>query len=94
MAAFPDIVQTGERPIPYRAFKIQCEKPAVISISIHCKLRISHHNHLGRVAKERGMKVEEVRALISRYTDPPELGFLGDAGVNVLRLNLALDGVK
>jgi K+-transporting ATPase ATPase C chain len=47
-----------------------------------------------RVAKERGMKVEDVRALISQYTDTPDLGFLGDAGVNVLRLNLALDGVK
>jgi potassium-transporting ATPase KdpC subunit len=47
-----------------------------------------------RVAKERGMKVEELNALIGQYTDPPDLGFLGDAGVNVLRLNLALDGVK
>jgi K+-transporting ATPase ATPase C chain len=47
-----------------------------------------------RVAKERGMTVEEVRALIGQYTDSPDLGFLGDAGVNVLRLNLALDGVK
>jgi K+-transporting ATPase ATPase C chain len=47
-----------------------------------------------RVAKERGMKGDDVRALISQYTDPPGLGFLGDAGVNVLRLNLALDGVK
>ena len=47
-----------------------------------------------RVAKERGLKEEEVRALISQYTDTPDLGFLGDAGVNVLRLNLALEGVK
>jgi K+-transporting ATPase ATPase C chain len=47
-----------------------------------------------RVAKERGMKEDDVRALISQYTDTPDLGFLGDAGVNVLRLNLALDGVK
>jgi potassium-transporting ATPase KdpC subunit len=47
-----------------------------------------------RVAKERGLKEEDVRALISQYTDTPDLGFLGDAGVNVLRLNLALDGVK
>jgi potassium-transporting ATPase KdpC subunit len=47
-----------------------------------------------RVTKERGMKLEDVNALISHYTDPPDLGFLGDAGVNVLRLNLALDGVK
>jgi potassium-transporting ATPase KdpC subunit len=47
-----------------------------------------------RVAKERGLKEEAVKALIAQYTDLPDLGFLGDAGVNVLRLNLALDGVK
>ena len=47
-----------------------------------------------RVAKERGLKEEEVKALITQHTDAPDLGFLGDAGVNVLRLNLALDGVK
>ena len=47
-----------------------------------------------RVAKERGLKLDDLRALISQYTDTPNLGFLGDSGVNVLRLNLALDGVK
>ncbi len=47
-----------------------------------------------RVAKARGMKIEELRTLINQYTDEPSLGFLGDAGVNVLHLNLALDGVK
>jgi K+-transporting ATPase ATPase C chain len=52
------------------------------------------HLQAARVAKARGLKVEEVAALISQYTDPADLGFLGDPGVNVLRLNLALDGVK
>ncbi len=47
-----------------------------------------------RMARERGMSVEQVNAFISQYTDAPDLGFLGDAGVNVLLLNLALDGVK
>ena len=44
-----------------------------------------------RVADARNMKIEKVNELIAQYTDTPSLGFLGDAGVNVLRLNVALD---
>jgi K+-transporting ATPase ATPase C chain len=46
-----------------------------------------------RVAKARGLSVEKVRELIAQDTDPADLGILGDPGVNVLRLNLALDGM-
>jgi K+-transporting ATPase ATPase C chain len=45
-----------------------------------------------RVAKARGLSLDKVRELIQQNTDPADLGILGDAGVNVLRLNLALDG--
>jgi K+-transporting ATPase ATPase C chain len=44
-----------------------------------------------RVAKARGLTTDQVRAVIRRNTDSPDLGFLGEAGVNVLALNLALD---
>jgi K+-transporting ATPase ATPase C chain len=44
-----------------------------------------------RIAKVRGMTQEEIRRLISQNTDSPDLGFLGEPGVNVLTLNLALD---
>jgi len=47
-----------------------------------------------RVAQARGLKKEDVLALAAQYTDPPDFGILGDPGVNVLRLNLALDGMK
>jgi potassium-transporting ATPase KdpC subunit len=46
-----------------------------------------------RVAKARGLSVAKVRELIAQNTDPADLGILGDRGVNVLRLNLALDGM-
>jgi K+-transporting ATPase ATPase C chain len=44
-----------------------------------------------RVARARQMDVESLRALIRQSTTSPDLGILGEAGVNVLQLNLALD---
>jgi K+-transporting ATPase ATPase C chain len=44
-----------------------------------------------RVATTRGIDVAVVDTLIKQYTDGPTFGFLGEAGVNVLQLNLALD---
>jgi K+-transporting ATPase ATPase C chain len=46
-----------------------------------------------RVAKTRGLTVEKVQELIRANTDPASLGFLGEPGVNVLSLNLALDAL-
>jgi K+-transporting ATPase ATPase C chain len=46
-----------------------------------------------RVAKVRGLPVEKVKALISQYTDKADFNVLGDPGVNVLELNLALDAL-
>jgi K+-transporting ATPase ATPase C chain len=45
-----------------------------------------------RVAKARGMAPEALEALVLQHTDEPLLGFLGEARVNVLALNLALNG--
>jgi K+-transporting ATPase ATPase C chain len=46
-----------------------------------------------RVAKERGVGLEIVTAEIAKATDGRSLGFLGEAGVNVLKLNVALDKI-
>jgi K+-transporting ATPase ATPase C chain len=45
-----------------------------------------------RIARERGLDQDRVRALITAHTDGRALGFLGEPGVDVLELNLALDG--
>lgn len=43
-----------------------------------------------RVAKERGISGELLRQLIAKHTEGRQLGFLGEARVNVLELNLEL----
>jgi K+-transporting ATPase ATPase C chain len=44
-----------------------------------------------RVAAVRGLPLPRVEELISAHTDGRSLGLLGEPGVNVLRLNIALD---
>jgi potassium-transporting ATPase KdpC subunit len=48
---------------------------------------------VSRVAKARGSSEEKIRLLIGQHTDRANLGILGDPGVNVLELNLALDAI-
>jgi len=45
-----------------------------------------------RVARERGLSEEQIRRLVDRYTQGRQMGILGEPRVNVLELNLALDG--
>ena len=49
---------------------------------------------LPRIAKARGLDPEKIRNLVKRYTDSPDFGVLGEPGVNVLQLNLALDATS
>jgi K+-transporting ATPase ATPase C chain len=47
-----------------------------------------------RVAEVRGLSDEAVQTLVNQYTKGRQFGFLGEPTVNVLELNLALDGLR
>jgi len=44
-----------------------------------------------RVAASRGVGEDKIKTLVEKFTEPPQWGFLGQARVNVLLLNVALD---
>ena len=47
---------------------------------------------LPRVAKARSMSEDDLHKLVDKYTDGRDFGILGEPGVNIVKLNLALDG--
>ena len=49
---------------------------------------------ISRVAASRGMSEDKVKELTERFVEPPQWGFLGQARVNVLLLNVALDQLQ
>ena len=49
---------------------------------------------IARVARARGLDPEDVRALVAQHRSEPQFGLFGDARVNVLTLNLALDALR
>jgi len=49
---------------------------------------------IARVARARGLSVDQVAAVVHQNTHGPELGYIGNACVNVLDLNLALDAMQ
>jgi K+-transporting ATPase ATPase C chain len=95
----PDLVKAvAKRVVKYReANGLAATEPvpvdAVTSSASGLDPHISPANaqyQARRVAAARGVSMKKLNLLIDENTDQPSLGFLGEPGVNVLKLNLAL----
>ena len=64
--------------------------PALVDVVTQ---RVKALRDAARVARVRKLPLERVNALVAANTESPWLGFFGEARVNVLQLNLALDSL-
>lgn len=91
-----DAFNDAERPLTFRTAK-PIPPDAVTSSASGLDPHISVENaaiQAKRVADARKISVDRVTTLIAQNTDKPDLGVFGDPGVNVLKLNIALDNLK
>ncbi|WMW81866.1 potassium-transporting ATPase subunit KdpC [Undibacterium cyanobacteriorum] len=80
-AAHPD----AKAPIP-----AELVTTSASGLDPHISLAAAEYQ-LTRVASQRHMTIEQLRATVKRYTEEPQWGIFGETRVNVLALNLALD---
>jgi len=85
----------AEKPLAFMP-KIEIPADAVMASASGLDPHISIANarlQAQRVANARKLPLQQILQLVDQYTDPRGLGILGDPGVNVLRLNLAMDKI-
>jgi K+-transporting ATPase ATPase C chain len=77
----------GDRPIP-----VDMVTTSASGLDPHISPANADYQ-VARIAAARGMTEDAVREIVARHTQQPMLGFLGQPTVNVLELNLDLDGL-
>jgi hypothetical protein len=98
----PDSAGADGRALP-RDRRLRADRPAVLGAGPLLKSAVGHGADAGQrlepgaagcVARATGLSRERVQALVDCRTEEPLFGFLGEARVNVLLLNLDVDAAR
>lgn len=79
--------EKGDTPIPVDL--VTCSGSG---LDPHISVAAANYQ-VDRIAKNNNMSKEEVQAIVDKYTDNKLIGVLGEKTVNVLEVNLAIDGI-
>lgn len=78
--------EKGDEPIP-----VDLVTSSGSGLDPHISVAAADYQ-VDRIARERNMSKDEVQSIIDKYTNKRFLGVFGEETVNVLQVNLALDG--